>query len=49
MRKGVSKGASVDGHRVCCGYDELYGKGSDKYEASNKCWTAAFWDSYFNK
>lgn len=28
---------------------ELYGKDSDKYEASNKCWTAAFWDSYFNK
>jgi len=28
---------------------ELYGKGSKKYEASNKCWTAAFWDSYCNK
>ncbi len=28
---------------------ELYVKDSDKYEASNKCWTATFWDSYFNK
>jgi hypothetical protein len=28
---------------------ELYGKDSDKNEASNKCWTAAFWGFYFNK
>ena len=27
---------------------ELYGKDYGKYEASNKFWTAAFWDS-FNK